>query len=148
MRCLTIRQPWAWAIAAGHKTVENRTWGTDYRGPLAIHAGREFDRRARSSALIRQAARAAVEASTYGYLSEVTRCGVVVAVAELVDVHEADGCCRPWGDHGLYVRGGRGWRTARHWVLADVRQLDRPLAATGRLGLWDVDLPPNAIGGA
>jgi len=40
MRILTVRQPWAWAIIAGHKPVENRSWTTDYRGPLAIHAGR------------------------------------------------------------------------------------------------------------
>lgn len=39
MRALTIHGPWAWAIAAGHKTVENRSWTTNYRGTLAIHAG-------------------------------------------------------------------------------------------------------------
>lgn len=39
MYALTIKQPWASAIMAGLKRVENRTWRTDYRGPLAIHAG-------------------------------------------------------------------------------------------------------------
>ncbi len=38
--CLSIRQPWAWAILEGHKRVENRTWRTHYRGPLLVHAGR------------------------------------------------------------------------------------------------------------
>ena len=37
--CLSVRQPWAWLIVSGHKPVENRTWRTDYRGPLLIHAG-------------------------------------------------------------------------------------------------------------
>ena len=37
-RALTVRQPWAWAIAAGHKDCENRTWATSHRGWLAIHA--------------------------------------------------------------------------------------------------------------
>jgi hypothetical protein len=27
-RALSICQPWAWAAAAGHKTIENRTWQT------------------------------------------------------------------------------------------------------------------------
>ena len=36
---LSISQPWAWAILAGHKRVENRTWRTHYRGPLLVHAG-------------------------------------------------------------------------------------------------------------
>lgn len=36
---LTIRQPWAWLIAKGHKNIENRSWTTRHRGPLLIHAG-------------------------------------------------------------------------------------------------------------
>jgi len=41
---LTLRQPWASAVflARGGKNVENRTWKTNYRGRLYIHAaGRE-----------------------------------------------------------------------------------------------------------
>ena len=41
-RALTLRQPWAWAVAAGHKDVENRTWQTPHRGCMAIHAGGEW----------------------------------------------------------------------------------------------------------
>jgi len=36
---LTVLQPWADAIF-GPKRYENRSWGTSYRGPLLIHAGR------------------------------------------------------------------------------------------------------------
>lgn len=36
---LTFIQPWASAIAFAGKDIENRTWRTHYRGPLAIHAG-------------------------------------------------------------------------------------------------------------
>jgi len=43
MKALTIHQPWAWAIAQGHKDVENRTWSTSHRGDLLIHAGKTFD---------------------------------------------------------------------------------------------------------
>lgn len=43
MRALTIRQPWAWAILAGHKTVENRSWLTNFRGRFLVHAGRMDD---------------------------------------------------------------------------------------------------------
>lgn len=39
-------QPWAWAIIHAGKTVENRTWRTDYRGPLLIHASKRYDRAA------------------------------------------------------------------------------------------------------
>jgi hypothetical protein len=42
MKALSIRQPWAWAIIAGHKKFENRKWQTPYRGSLLIHAGKEM----------------------------------------------------------------------------------------------------------
>ena len=40
MKTLTISQPFASLIAFGEKFVENRTWATRYRGPIAIHAGK------------------------------------------------------------------------------------------------------------
>lgn len=59
MKCLTVRQPWAWMIIHGggsieplidgnfhpevrygFKNVENRKWKTRYRGPLLIHAAK------------------------------------------------------------------------------------------------------------
>lgn len=43
MKCLSIRQPWAFLIASGIKLVENRDWYTSYRGPLLIHASKKFE---------------------------------------------------------------------------------------------------------
>jgi len=42
MKALSIRQPWAWLIINGIKTVENRTWKTKMRGRVLIHAGQQF----------------------------------------------------------------------------------------------------------
>lgn len=44
MKALSIKQPWAWLIVNGHKDIENRTWKTDFRGELYIHAGNSFDK--------------------------------------------------------------------------------------------------------
>ena len=38
MKTLSVKQPFASLICGGVKTVENRTWTTDYRGRLLIHA--------------------------------------------------------------------------------------------------------------
>ena len=43
MKALSIMQPWAWLICAGHKDIENRSWPTSFRGPVLIHAGKKFD---------------------------------------------------------------------------------------------------------
>ncbi len=42
MRVLSIRQPWAYFICEGTKKTENRSWSTDYRGPVLIHAGQRW----------------------------------------------------------------------------------------------------------
>ena len=44
VRALSIRQPWAQMLAQGIKPVENRTWGTAFRGRFWIHASKTFDR--------------------------------------------------------------------------------------------------------
>lgn len=46
MKALSIKQPWASLIMSGRKEIEVRTWKTDYRGPLTIHAGKKIDREA------------------------------------------------------------------------------------------------------
>lgn len=38
MKCLSIRQPYAAFVCSGVKTVENRSWKTDFRGTILIHA--------------------------------------------------------------------------------------------------------------
>ena len=43
-RVLSIKQPWAWAIAQDRKRVENRDWSTPYRGRIYIHASGKLDR--------------------------------------------------------------------------------------------------------
>lgn len=44
IRALSLRQPWASMVADGRKTIETRTWRTNYRGMLAIHASmRPYD---------------------------------------------------------------------------------------------------------
>lgn len=38
MKALSIKQPWASLIAHGIKDIENRTWKTNFRGKIFIHA--------------------------------------------------------------------------------------------------------------
>lgn len=136
MKALSIRQPWATLIAAGAKNVENRTWSTSWRGPLAIHAALRWDRGAELDPLVEWAwpalAGPAAEAYPAPDAPAFAARGVIVAVARLVDCHRSErACCWPWGSEASF-----------HWVLADVRALSRPVAASGALGLWT---PPPAV---
>ncbi len=44
MKALSIRQPWAWLICAGHKDIENRNWHTNFRGRIYVHASKTIDK--------------------------------------------------------------------------------------------------------
>lgn len=41
IKTITIKEPWASLILEGKKTIETRTWKTNYRGPLLLHASKE-----------------------------------------------------------------------------------------------------------
>lgn len=44
MKVLSLRQPWAWLVVHGGKTIENRRWNTRLRGPFLIHAAKGMTR--------------------------------------------------------------------------------------------------------
>lgn len=80
---LSINQPWAWLIAAGHKDIENRGWRTDFRGEFLIHAGLKVDHDA-AEAVAKGASPA--DGELLGILEPPTLLtGGMVGVARLVD---------------------------------------------------------------
>lgn len=40
MKALSIKEPWSTMIMKGKKTIETRTWNTNYRGPLILCASK------------------------------------------------------------------------------------------------------------
>lgn len=45
LKVLTLKQPWATLIAEGIKKYEFRSWRTNYRGKVLIHAGTGIDKK-------------------------------------------------------------------------------------------------------
>lgn len=135
MKALTVRQPWAECIAEGLKLIENRSQGFPkaYRGLLAIHAGAGWSIRGAADRRVVDALR---DLDRWPLIR-----GHVLAVAEVVDIHPASGCCEPWGEETYPPANPEARPPGRvtHLVLEDVRRLARPLPARGALGLWTVD---------
>jgi hypothetical protein len=50
IRLLSLTQPWATLVALGLKRIETRSWGTSYRGLVAIHAAKGYPASARAFA--------------------------------------------------------------------------------------------------
>ncbi len=123
MKAITISQPFASLIASGEKFVENRTWPTNYRGPLAIHAGKGTQYLCRES------------------LADYPT-GCVIAVANLVAcVSREDLRSRGHGDligSRFVVDINRHKHTEGPWcwILEDVRPVE-PVPVTGKQGLWN-----------
>ena len=122
MQVLSVRQPSAWAIARGHKAVENRSWDTDYRGVLGIHASLRVDAGSLESPLVLDAG--------WDPADPLSVAGGIVAVVTLVDICTAarsgDPCeCGPWADPG-----------ACHWQLSGAQALPEPIMTLGQPGLW------------
>lgn len=44
MKVLTVKEPWASLIINGYKKYEFRSWKTNYRGKLLIHAGKTLEK--------------------------------------------------------------------------------------------------------
>lgn len=143
MRGLTVRQPWAWAIARGGKNIENRTVRWRYRGALAIHAAVNWSPpRSSTEALAAAWSRVHGRRVPMRPASKAFVYGAVIAVAELVDVHpQTAACdpevCAPWGE-ASYTAADGGRRVAIvHLVLVDVQPV-APVPCVGFLGLWTV----------
>ncbi len=136
MKALTICQPFAHLIAIGKKRVENRSWGTQCRGPLAIHAGKSRDWLGLNdeNCYPSMAYGAIVAVAT---LTAVLRYGAITQALQARAVYaDATGFIPDRLDWVLDHEHTEGpWC----WVLTDVRRLDVPVPYRGRRRLFDVD---------
>ena len=120
-RALSIRQPWAELILQGRKTIELRTWATDYRGPFWVHAGKAADFDLDRSFGVPDPPR-----------------GAFVGRIILVDISPIDAQrWERWRDQHL---GSGGYRPGVFaWHLASAERLRQPVPAPGRLNIFEVD---------
>lgn len=145
MKALTLTQPWASLTAIGAKTIETRSWGTPYRGWVAIHAAKGFPEWAQElcdewpfADRLRDAGYPTTDLSTLPR-------GAIVAVAKLDHVGKI---ARYGGEYWIH-----GWHdpvddeelefgdysTGRYgWVFTNVRPLPEPIPCRGMLGLWEL----------
>ena len=134
MKVLTLHQPWASLIALGVKTIETRSWSTQYRGPLAIHAGARAPKSMFiGDYLVTGTGRLSVKKTGHG--ATLLPLGAIVATCTLVDVVPIVDRDRTPGAQvdGTYLR-----------LLADVVPVDPPVPFKGGQGLTKMWEPTAA----
>lgn len=140
MPALSVRQPWAWLIAEGYKPIENRTWGTRYRGRLLIHASSGMSRDEYYAAVAQVRRFDPALAESIPHLGKLPR-GCLVCRCTLADVIAPSEVLEPLFRDGIVTE-----LELEHWyegdygfVLRDIERLEPVLPYRGARRLFGVD---------
>lgn len=126
MKALTIQQPWASMIASGEKWVENRTWRTNYRGPMAIHAGL-------GSKYLKKKELADYDTGSVVAVAWLSA-SFNLSIAKSLDWSGSrqEGCSYTFGE----IIAHKYSEGPVCWVLEAVTKLSKPIPCKGAQGLW------------
>ena len=125
MKALTIRQPWASLIINNYKKYEFRSWKTNYRGKILIHAGINIEKK-----MISRFKDYNIECIT----------GAIIGEAYLVDCILVD---KKFNDDLMaiddvvYAKSNHVERYA--WKLENIIKYNEPIYCKGKLGIWNFD---------
>lgn len=128
MKVLTIREPFASLIKNRVKCIETRSWKTNYRGEIYIHAGKnkvDFNDN-RIKKLLKYIPN---EKMQYGKI--ICKCNLIDCIymdsdyIDMISKNKKEYLC------GRYEPGRYAW------VLEIVSILEVPIEAKGQLGIWN-----------
>lgn len=130
MKAISIRQPWAGAVALGWKDVENRSQMFSHRGYTLIHAGQQLaDNFNDAERTILDVVKQEVPLLGLPGQSPAWQLGAIIGVVEIRAAHRGcNGSCSAWAQPGHV-----------HHMITHVGVLNRPVPCPGRLGVWTPD---------
>lgn len=126
MKVITIKQPFASLIAYGLKEYEFRTWKTNYRGEIYIHAGKGIDK----SAMKR-----------YEYLNLDYPSGCIIAKAKITDCIYIDSNMKDIlrkKDDKVYYGIINSKNEEYGFKLENIERIE-PITINGQLGIWNYE---------
>jgi len=127
MKVLTIKEPFATLIKNRIKYIETRSWKTNYRGELYIHAGvtkisKEVKSRKKLSELYNE------QDLNYGYI--LCKCNLIDCVYMTEEFIEKEKM-----NEKNYISGH--YEVGRYaWILDNIEPIT-PIKAKGQLGIWN-----------
>ena len=129
MKTLTINQPFATLIVEGLKEYEFRTWKTNYRGEILIHAGKAVNKKAMKK---------------YEYLGLEYPKGCIIGKATITDCIKIDDNARKIlkeKNSIIYsnIIDNKDWN-GYGFKLENVEKLEN-IEVCGKLSFWEFDYP-------
>ena len=116
MKAISLKQPWASFIAIGQKTIETRTWKTNYRGELLIVSSKSKIEKGLPYA---------------GLFNLKLEFGKALAIVNLVD-------CRPMKKIDEEKAMCDYFPDLYSWILSEVKKIEA-FPVRGQLGLYEVN---------
>lgn len=149
MKALTLLQPWASLLAHGEKTIETRSWSTNYRGKVLITASKNLTKANRGIARLPEFEEALVRCGHE--TPDDLPLGKALGILNLVDVIQTTP--RTWTTDKLgdkydiseqdYLFGD--FTVGRYgWVFDGGLWFHEPFYIKGEMGLFN---PPEGAGG-
>lgn len=125
MKAITIKQPWASLIVVGLKDIENRSWKTNFRGRVLIHAAKSPVKGGWDALNETQLKKSfGYKDKLYGDKEELPF-GAILGSVDIVDCVQNH--TSPWAEKG-------DW----NWVLANPVMFPEPITGVkGKLSFWD-----------
>lgn len=125
MKALTIKEPWATLIIMGYKKYEFRSWKTNYRGKILIHAGQSLEKDM---------------LNRFKDYNLNCVCGAIIGEAILSDCILVDEKLNKELRNIDPVVYGRSNHVEMYaWKLENIIKYDKPVSVSGKLGLWNYE---------
>ena len=125
LKVLTLKQPWATLVAEGIKKYEFRSWKTNYRGKVLIHAGAGIDKK---------------EMENFKNLNLKFPSKRILAEVELEDCLELNDELNKKLIAEKNIAYGSKYRTGYAWKLTNSKKINYDKEIKGQLGLWNIDI--------
>lgn len=125
MKALTIKEPWATLIIEGYKEYEFRSWKTNYRGKILIHAGKSLEKE---------------QYKKFKNYNIECSCGEIIGEAYLTEcIKVTEEFDKELKKKDGIVYGNSGHIENYAWKLENIKKYDKKIKANGKLGLWNYE---------
>jgi len=128
MKVISIKEPWASLIKNNIKKIETRSFKTNYRGKIYIHASKkEFNQKDENIQNI------------LSYLKNKTLSyGHIICEAELVDcIYMDKDFLEEIKKNKIEYSCGHYEEGRYAWILENIKPLKKEIPAKGQLGIWN-----------
>ena len=127
MKAISIWQPWAYALVTRIKKIETRSWTTNHRGPLLIHAAKRFPATAKDFAMTER---------TLGRCPARLPFGVIIGFVNLADIKRTEDVVQ---EISALERLYGNYSSGRYaWITGSCKLFESPIPFTGRQGIFNV----------